>query len=115
MEKSFLHSHLTHRSNRFHWRVRHRFGCGERTPIEVFRRILHSGYSFRYVSRHRQHRAPQILHRMEQRALPYVTDKALAVGIGQKNPVIVAYATVAEKAKGTEASPRNPSRACMDR
>jgi len=52
---------------------------------------------------------------MEQRALPYVTGKALAVGIGQKNPVIVAYATVAEKAKGTEASPRYPSRACMDR
>jgi len=64
-----------------------------RRRIESSQLPLHSGFSFRYLFDHGQHRDPQILYRMEQNMLRYAAFRAPAELLVQKNLMIVGYIT----------------------
>jgi len=71
--------------------VRYRLGEREYRGTEISRLGLRTGFFFRNLFHHGEHRVPQVLYGMEQRALAYTAGRIIAKGIAQEKPVIAGY------------------------
>jgi len=101
---------LHHRSDRWRWRLRHRYAQGWRRHIGFARHDQQPGFGLRYLYHDEQYRVPQILIQMESHALPYASDRERTERITQKKQVRLGTPPIAESENGIQGSTTCPAK-----
>jgi hypothetical protein len=114
--KTGVNSGFSHCTDRFQWGTHLCFAPLEYRQIETSRLVLQPGFSFRCVSRRGQHRAPRILCRIAQDALPSAQRTEFSLEAWPSgSPRSWGTVQCAEAEVGVHARLLHRSRACAER